>query len=223
MTARATFIHTVPGLVETFRDLAQDLLPHAEIDDVVMQELLDRTISAGELTTETEQELAAAVLERGRDADAVLVTCSTLGPAVDALADRSGIPVLRVDEAMARRAVSLGQRMGVLATLTTTLEPTVEILERQARLAGQRIEVVTRLCEGAFEAVRRGDGSRHDELVRTGLEELLAAEVEVIVLAQASMARVIADLPAQPQVPVLSSPRLAVEQLAQQLGLSAQP
>lgn len=218
MPARVTFIHTVPALAGTFRDLAHEVLPDAEIDDVVVAPLLARTIDAGRLLPETERELAATVLERGRDADVVLVTCSTLGPAVDTIAERSRTPVLRVDEAMARRAVTLGRRIGVLATLTTTLVPTVEIIEREAATMGRPVDVVTRLCEGAFEAVTRGDGTGHDELVRAGLEDLLAAEVEVIVLAQASMARVVDDLPADPPVPVLSSPRLAVEHLAIRLA-----
>jgi hypothetical protein len=57
--------------------------------------------------------------------------------------------------------------------------------------------------------------------VRTGLRRL-AAEVDVVVLAQASMARVAETLPAAERpVPVLSSPRLGMERAAELLAASA--
>lgn len=216
MSAKVTFIHTVPSLAETFRDLAGRLLPDAAVDEVVMEHLLQRTVAEGHVAPRTERELAEAVTAAAEEADIVMVTCSTLGTAVDALAGRSGLPVMRVDEAMARRAVETGDRIGVLATLPTTLEPTVALLERIAP-ADRPIEVLPHLCAGAFDAVRSGDGERHDALVRAGLEALLADGVDVVVLAQASMARAVESLPAEPPVPVLTSPRLAVEHLAREL------
>ena len=59
-----------------------------------------------------------------------------------------------------------------------------------------------------------GDGAKHDTLVFAALNDL-ARKVDVIVLAQASMARVVDSLtPSQKPVPILASPRLAVEHLA---------
>ena len=67
---------------------------------------------------------------------------------------------------------------------------------------------------GAFEAVSSGDAATHDRIVSENLVSLMD-EVDVIVLAQASMARVVESMPADNrQVPILSSPRLAVEQAA---------
>jgi hypothetical protein len=70
------------------------------------------------------------------------------------------------------------------------------------------------VVQGAFAAVIGGDGAKHDELVGAALREM-ARDVDVIVLAQASMARVVDALrPQDKPVPILSSPRLAVEHLA---------
>jgi Asp/Glu/hydantoin racemase len=125
------------------------------------------------------------------------------------------VPVLRIDEPMADEAVRLGSRVGVLATLRTTLEPTAELVERRGREAGKQVEVVARVCDGAFEALQAGDRERHDELVREGLRSL-AAQVDVVVLAQASMARVAETAP-DVAVPVLSSPRLGMQRAAELL------
>jgi Asp/Glu/hydantoin racemase len=159
-------------------------------------------------------------LESAADAgaDLVLVTCSSIGPAVDAARDFVPVPVLRVDEAMADEAVRLGSRVGVIATLTTTLEPTAALVDRRARAAGRDVEVASHVCDGAFEALQAGDRERHDELVREGVLRL-AAEADVIVLAQASMARVVDALPEQERtVPILSSPRLGVTRAAELLS-----
>jgi hypothetical protein len=74
--------------------------------------------------------------------------------------------------------------------------------------------VIAHLCDGAFDALAGGDQGRHDELVRAGLAEL-AGDVDVVVLAQASMARIFAALPEEERlVPILSSPRLGMEHVA---------
>ncbi len=210
MSKRLALIHTVPSLAEQFQALAAELLPQVETISVVDEGLLQRTVDSGRLTATTSEQLAQLVTDIDGDVDAIMVTCSTLGPAVDAARDRCTVPLLRVDEPMVRHAVGAGERIGVLATLATTLAPTVDLIERVAAREGRPVEVVAHLCEGAFEAVTAGDGERHDALVRAGLERLVG-RVDVVVLAQASMARVIAALPDAPAVPVLSSPRLAIE------------
>jgi Asp/Glu/hydantoin racemase len=74
--------------------------------------------------------------------------------------------------------------------------------------------LTTRVVEGAFQAVISGNGTKHDELVSAALREM-AKSVDVIVLAQASMARVVDTLrPEDKPVPILSSPRSAIEHLA---------
>lgn len=143
-------------------------------------------------------------------ADAILVTCSSIGPAVDAARPLVNIPILRIDQAMADEAVRLGTRIGVIATLSTTLEPTAALVQASATAQGKAIKIVTHLCTGAFEAVISGDTATHDRLVTAGLQALMD-KVDVIVLAQATMARVVDTLPAaEKRVPILSSPRLGV-------------
>jgi Asp/Glu/hydantoin racemase len=124
------------------------------------------------------------------------------------------IPVLRVDQPMADKAVSLGPRIGVAATLPTTLVPTANLIERRAAAAGRQIKICSRLCAGAFEALMGGDSARHDAMVAAALREL-TAEVDVIVLAQASMARVADGLDESARrVPILASPAIAIEHVA---------
>jgi len=141
----------------------------------------------------------------------VMVTCSSVGPAVEAARPFVNIPVMRVDQPMADLAVAMGRRIGVIATLATTLEPTTELVRASAAAHGREVDVIPYLCEGAFQAVVAGDTETHDRIVTAGLKELMR-KVDVIVLAQASMARVVDALSEEEKrVALLSSPRLGVE------------
>jgi Asp/Glu/hydantoin racemase len=108
----------------------------------------------------------------------------------------------------------MGSKIGVVATLSTTLEPTSDLVRRRAILAGKKIDLTSKLCEGAFDALMGGKPEIHDKMVASALKEL-SQKVDVIVLAQASMARVVGQLSDEDKkVPILASPELAMQHLA---------
>ncbi len=208
-------IHTSATLVPVFGQLCKDKLPGVETFNIADDSLVKGIIAAGSLTSTIARRVAGYVESAElAGADYILVTCSSIGPAVETAARLAGVPVLRVDQPMADQAVASGKRIGVIATLTTTLEPTADLIRRRAAAAGKQIELTSRLVEGAFDALMAGDGATHDTKVSAALKEL-SQQVEVIVLAQASMARVVDALsPADKQVPILASPGIAVDYLA---------
>ena len=216
---RVAFVNTVSSLPAVFKGLVSELAPHLETYSIVDESLLQDTIRNGELSKATIRRLVSYLqLAQETGADLVMVTCSSVGPAADIGRTMVDIPVLRVDEPMAEKALSSGQRIGVAATLSTTLTPTASLIERKAAQAGKNVTIISKLCAGAFEALQSGDTARHDALVRAGLEELMP-QVEVVVLAQASMARIVDALPPNGnRLPIYSSPRLAVEHLARITG-----
>jgi len=79
------------------------------------------------------------------------------------------------------------------------------------------VTITTVVENAAYFALRNGDKARHDAAVKEAAGRL-AGSVDVIVLAQASMAHLAADLTAILPVPVLESPSLCVEGLAAYLG-----
>lgn len=218
------FIHTSPVLVPLFTQLAQSELPEVDRFHMVDESLIKNTIKAQKLTKTTTRRLLAMVESAHEGgADAVLVTCSSIGPAASIAARLFDFPVIRVDEAMAEEAVRAGRRIGVAATLRTTLDPTVALLRDKAAAAGQQVDLIESLAEGAFEAVLAGDTATHDRMLIDSLTRLVSA-VDVVVLAQASMARVVGQLPPDPErVPILSSPGLAVKRVRSVLFPPATP
>ena len=208
-------IHTSATLVPVFAQLCKEKLPNVETFNIADDSLVKGIREAGSLTAQISRRVAG-YLESAElaGADYIMVTCSSIGPAVEAGAKSAGVPVLRVDQPMADKAVATGKRIGVVATLSTTLEPTVDLIQRRAAKAGKKIELTSKLCEGAFEALMSGDAAAHDAKVAAALKEL-SKQVDVIVLAQASMARVVDTLkPEDKRVPILASPGIAVDYLA---------
>ncbi|MCC6618849.1 MAG: hypothetical protein IT341_07390 [Chloroflexi bacterium] len=214
-TPRVVMIHTTSANPARFQELADELLPGVAVEHIVDESLLQDTIAAGTLTDAVRRrfaEQAAAV--RTDEVNAVVLTCSSVGPAADGM-DGGPTPVLRIDMAMAEEAVRRGQRVGVAATLPTTLGPTSDLVRAAAARAGRDIEVRTGLAEGAF-ALLASDPAEHDRRVRAALAEL-ANWADVIVLAQASMTRAVegsAITAGDRTVPLLTSPRLGIERLA---------
>jgi Asp/Glu/hydantoin racemase len=215
-------IHTSPVLVPTFNALCRDLLPGTPVFHMVDESLIKDTIAAGRLRKPTIRRLVSHIDSAAQaGAGAVLVTCSSIGEGVRVARELFDFPVLRIDEAMAERAVDSGHRIGVLATLQTTLAPTVRLLEETAAARQRRPEIISALCEGAFDAVLAGDVATHDRIVGERLADLLG-KADVIVLAQASMARVVANLPPEGRkVPILSSPEPAIARAAEVIATAA--
>jgi len=208
-------IHTSATLVPVFQQLVSQYLPQVKVFNIVDDSLIKNVISCGELTPATARRVVNYVgSAEAAGADFILVTCSSIGEAVEASAALTGIPVLRVDQPMADTAVQTGKRIGVVATLSTTLQPTSDLVKRRAAIAGKTIELEAVLCEGAFDALMSGDAAKHDEMVARALKDL-SSRTDVIVLAQASMARVADNLSAEDKkVPILASPAIAVQHIA---------
>lgn len=214
-------VHNSPVLAPAFNEIAARIMPDVRLLHFVDESTIKNTIAAGHLQKATMRQvirLVGSTFDAG--CDAALVTCSSIGRAVDMAAELYDQPVMRVDRPMVEKAVASGRRIGVIATLSTTLEPTVDLVRRVAAERTKDVEILEHLCEGAFEAVMAGDGATHDRIVAAGLMENMQG-VDFIILAQASMARVVATLSEEVlPAPVLSSPELAMKQAADVLQSS---
>lgn len=219
MSAKTVVIvHTGPVTVQPLGTLAAELLPGVRIINIVDDSLLKDVMAAGHVTPPVTNRMAQYMtIGQGMGATAILNACSSVGEAADAIAPMLSIPLVKIDTAMAEAAVARAATIGVAATVQTTLDPTARLIERKAVEAGKQVTVKRVLCPGAFDALLAGRGEEHDRIVSESLLKL-AAEVELIVLAQVSMGRVADALGDKVKVPVLTSPRLGMERLAKVLA-----
>jgi Asp/Glu/hydantoin racemase len=212
-------LHTVPSLADLFTSLSRELLPgDLELVHIADELLLKVVLAQGGLSPFIHQRVAEhAIAAERAGAIAFQCTCSSISPCVDSTRPLVVIPVLKIDEPMVDEAIRLGSRIGVVATAVTTLKPTSELVQARAEAAGVQVRVEPVLCQGAFAALSSGDGITHDAIVKKYVLDL-AERNDVILLAQASMARVVSAIPGEEiKVPILSSPRLAVKRLGEVL------
>lgn len=142
-------------------------------------------------------------------ADAVLVTCSSISEFVDYVQPFASIPVFKIDEPMFLAALERGSKIGIAATVATTLKPSLRQIQALADRTGKQITLSHCLVEAAYEAFLRGETDLHDQLVQSAIMELCDAN-DVVCLAQASMLSVVAKMSPEYQSKILSSPRLGV-------------
>ena len=203
------FLHTADVHVPTFHALRAELAPGWEELHVVDAELLAGARRDG-ITPELTARLEARLHELAdRGADVIVCTCSTLGGAAESRTADLGVPVLRADRPMAEAAVAAGPRIAVVAAVASTLAPTRSLLREAAAAAGRPVELIDVPCPAAFPLFEAGHLDAYAGEIAAAARAA-AASADVIVLAQASMAPA-ADLLADLPIPVLTSPRTAVD------------
>jgi Asp/Glu/hydantoin racemase len=207
------FINVEP----VFKNLFGELMPDVEIVDFIDSDVLAAVNRDGcILPSSVNRMVHMAQAAESSEVDLIFSACSSLGPAIDEARKSVQTPIIKIDDAMAALAVQKGTRIGVLATVPTTLDPTADLIQQRADEVGKQIEIHKHLCEGAFQTLMSGDRDKHDQMVLEGAK-VLAPKVDVLVLAQASMARLAPMLSEQIGLEVLSSPRLAVEHVKKML------
>lgn len=140
-------------------------------------------------------EAARELEEMGRAADAVLLTCSTIGAAAG-LARAARVPVLRADAALAEAALRAGGEVTVLYAAPTSGEPTGTLFQAVAERHGARAHIA--MVPGAWALFLAGDLPGY----HARIAEAARGARGRVALAQASMAPAAALLPEAPPLTV---------------------
>ena len=198
--------------VETLiQKIFKELLPDVRLINIVDDSLLPDVMATGVISADVIRRMCSyAVAAETAGADAIFSACSSLGPSINVARELVSIPVIKIDDAMAEKAARESERVGVLATVPTTLGPTVDLINEKAAGMGKSVEVRRGLVEGAFEELMAGNREQHDTMVSEAAQAL-AKTVDLLVLAQASMTRLANSLSSDTGLPVMSSPRLGIE------------
>jgi len=189
MKVAVVYTSTTPELIagvegELKAQFAEESL---EIISLKNPQILQEARDAGGLTPNCAQELLNLYQDAVKSgAEIILSACSSVGDVAKLakpLYELCGVSFVRIDEDMARAAVKAGKRIGVVATLKTTLEPTKRLIQACAAEEGMKVELVDALADGAFGLDQEQFKAK---LIETGA--IVKDNVDLLVFAQGSMA-----------------------------------
>ncbi|MDS7875367.1 aspartate/glutamate racemase family protein [Klebsiella pasteurii] len=209
---KIAMLHTSSATLAMMQQLIADIMPEVEVMHLVEESMIKQVMKAGGVTPNIAARIADYVhIAEKADCDIFITACSSIGTAVEQCQFLTPLQLARIDSAMVKEAIEKGERIAVLATVATTLKPTLDYVQRKIQESGKPRAVTPILMEEAFHALLAGEMDTHDRIVADGLKTAFS-QADVVMLAQASMARVLHQLPTPP-VPVLTSPESGIRWL----------
>lgn len=210
------FLHTSPVHVDTFERLVKATDPRVQTTHIVAEDLLSDAQVVGIDDMNLIDRVHKAMVDAASNGAAVVAcTCSTIGGIAEKAPTNGRFKALRIDRAMADRAVQCGPNVLIVAALESTLEPTTKLIQESAIALECDVTIQQLVVEGAWSHFLRGDREAYIGAIVAAVRSA-PVECNVVVLAQASM------LPAAEQLDdlgteVLSSPTLGVKSILGQL------
>lgn len=153
-----SFLHTMEGNVALFAHAAEragwppEVVRHevrADLRQAIAEQQADPAAANGRVHE--------ALRKLASESDAVVVTCATLGAAVDTFA-ASGVAVIRADAALAEAASRAGKKIAVLCAVESTIPANRALFEQYASATGATVAV--RVVPAAWSLYQEG---RHEE------------------------------------------------------------
>jgi len=209
-----TMIHTVFPIVDSLKTIFAKKLGNQSVTiyNIVDDSILPRIVAAGGLSSgiiSTVYQHISSAEKMG--SDLILVTCSSISEVVDIVNPLVSVPVIKIDDAMTDEAVKIADNIGVVATIKTTLNPTINQIKKKMLKAGKEINIVPLLCSDAYKAlIDENNPEKHDLLLYEAIKEIIE-NVDAIVLAQATMAHLLPKLEELTDKPILTSTESGVE------------
>jgi Asp/Glu/hydantoin racemase len=209
---RIILLHATPVAVEPVKAAFAEHWPEPELVNLLDDSLSPDRAKSEELT----EELIERFVTFGRygystGADAILVTCSAFGPAIEQMARELPIPVLKPNEAMFHAAVAQGRNIAMVATFRPAVVTMEAEFDEYVAQTGRDASLTTIVVEPAMTALRAGDAETHNRLIAERASDLDG--FDTVMLAHFSTSRAARALRSKVSVPVLTAPGAAVARL----------
>lgn len=194
-TRQVTILQTSFAKREDTVAYLREKLPGVRVTYITDDTVLADVRAAGSPTPAViERTILYVMAAEKAGADLILFSCSTMGDVAELCRRFSRVPIVRIDEPMARQAVSLGSRIALVSTLETTQAPSRRLIERLGRETGKDIAIESRVEQDAWEALAAGDNKRHNDILLGAIRQLDSGGYDAIVMAQVSMRALLPDL-----------------------------
>ena len=202
----ATNMSNIPDYKKMIKELDPTIRVNWLGDDSLIEDLL---ANEGPTPSTIKRLCNYAQMAEEMGACMIINQCSTVSEVADIYAKMIRIPVLKVDQAMADKAVQMGTNIALVTTNTTTVGPSYRLLESAAKAAGKEVKITTHMLAHAMEALFAGDVKKHNDELSAQIHAI-DGKYDVIVLAQGSMIAILPEI-TDVKTPVLTSIPLGVK------------
>ena len=216
--AKVALIYTVttPELKEDMLREVKKELGSVEIMNYEVPEVFEEIKNTGYVTAPPAAKLIKEYMTAIEDgADAILSICSTTGDIAYSMQEAAkyiGVPIIIVNEEMCCEAVRRGEKIALMATFQSSVDPTRNIITRVAREMGKHVEMKEVLVEGGF-----GLDPEQFRALMAAKAKTVADWADVIVFTQGSMAYCEEYIANMYNKVVLSNPHFGAKALKQAL------
>ncbi|MFP3121902.1 aspartate/glutamate racemase family protein [Ectobacillus funiculus] len=213
-------IHATLNAVNPLLSAFQENFPEVQTINFLDEGLLIEANKQGQLTAELVDRFADLIQKAIlTGVDGILLSCSTFSPTVSEMRRKfPEIPIENVDDVMVQQAIQQGVKIGVVATVAAAGPTTQKSILENAKLLNKDVEVFVEVSKEAFEALSRKEYETHDALIAQKVRKLLSEQkIDVIILAQLSMARAKAELK-DIAVPILTSPEISSKAIVERMA-----
>ena len=141
MTKIAIVYTSLGGLIQTMKKEFARAMPGCTLINIADDSLIREVMEEGAVTEGVRERMMHYFQAAANCNPQVIVSaCSSVGEVAEEADQKWGIPVVRIDHAMIEKALEEGNRIGVLASLGTTMEPTVSYIRRLAADRGREVQ-----------------------------------------------------------------------------------
>lgn len=212
---RLAILHTTPVTIQSMASICARLLPGVRVSNYLDDSILPQINAEGGISPSVRYRFQSLIgVAAASKPDVILSACSSVGGMLEEARALFSVPLVRIDEPMAREAAKRSGSLIVCATVQSTLGPTLDLIHRS--LDGSR-PVEAMLIEGAGQLLSSGDREGYLQLIASRLGE--AAKYDTVVLAQASMAEAVQQIPEALHDRFLTSPESGIGALRERFGL----
>lgn len=206
-------LHSLSSIIVPTYELVRTMAPNVEVNHLLDETIWHELKRVGRLNTDIIRRVCFyAVIAQEANGGAMLTTCSSLSACFEVAQRLVDIPLIRLDLPVVDRALVIGSNVGLVATAQSTVQPYIDIVGKVADQKGVMANTVDLFCDDALSALKNDEIEKHDRLVfdtiNSGIKNY---KLDVIVLCQASLHRVLTQLEGRFDLPVLSALPLAIE------------
>lgn len=214
---KVVMIHTSPVSLNDLKALCKEIVPDVELVNIIDDSLLEEVKKNNGPTPGIVKRMCSYVqCADSLNPDLIFNQCSSVGEVFDIAKKQTSKMTLKVDEPMAEKAVELGSKIAVVATVASTMKPSCNLVRTKAKEAGKDVTVDEFLVDGALDVLmKEKNQEKHNQLCLEAIRKA-AVDHDVIVLAQGSMTVLLPYL-SEFEKPVLTSPRMAIERVKEML------